>query len=142
MPGRRLILLLVLLLVSLSVLSATRDISRQRLPALRTTPTTTGTTDSPAQPKADEAPGKRPEQSVAAARLPRSRPVAASLGQRVILTIDSDRPDVAVIDPLGVRAPVGPDTEGTLDFVADQPGDFTVKLGIGGRRVGEVRVAG
>lgn len=139
MPGRRLILLLVLLVLTLSVLSATRDISRRPAtgagdnrttrPDATTAPAVTATT-TPATPEP-----VRP-----AATLPSAKPVLARQGDRVILKVRSERPDVVLIDELGLRAPVGPGTTGLLDFVAGVPGSFAVELALGDRQVGEVEV--
>lgn len=140
MPGRRLLLLLVLLLLILSVLSATRDISRR--------PTGGGTSTTTAAPPATrpapvEKPSAtdRPATTPVTATLPSDRPVRVRLGERVVLKIRSERPDVVLIDALGLRAPVGPGTTGILDFVAGSQGSFGVTLALGERRVGEVKVA-
>ena len=146
-PGRRLIILLVLLLISLSVLSASRDVSRTRLPG-STTATTPATTSDP-KPKAQPTPPpkSRSEKDVAASgqttriRLPKPGSVRVPLGSRVIITISSSEPEIVAVDELGVRAPVGPGTRGTLDFVASSTGRYPVTLAISGRRVGELEVA-
>jgi len=146
-PGRRLILLLVLLLLTLSVLSATRDISRRGPAGSRagdpatthgtTTPATTAT-PAPASPPAPV----RDETSPVDGSLPSGRPVRARLGQRVLLEVKSDRAEIVAIDRLGLRAPVGPGTYGVLDFIAADRGRFPVTLGIEGKRIGEVVVEG
>lgn len=149
-PGRRLILLLVMLLVTLSVLSAGRDISR-RGPAGQTTTTQTTTTGTTTTPQ-EERSGDRASRSAARKdgqpvvsrtvrqRLPSNDPLRAKLGERVLLQIRTERPDILVVDGLGVRAPTGPGTPGTLDFVAGSAGSWEVTLAIAGRRVGEVLV--
>lgn len=152
MPGRRLILIMVLLLLSLSVLSATRDVSRSRLPGSGSTTTgstTTGTTTqagpetTPAPPGEDE-PTARQERDTAVSRasLPSPDPVEARLGERVILSIRSEAPEILAVRELGVQAPVGPGTGGVLDLVAGQPGRYPITLALSGRRVGELRVRG
>ena len=47
-----------------------------------------------------------------------------------------------VVDGLGVRAPVGPGTTGIVEFVADSPGTWPVRLDPSGVRVGTVEVQG
>jgi len=135
-PGRRLIFVLVILLVTLSVLSASRDISR-RGPASQTAPTTT----EPARtaPAARKPPRERPTETIQRS-LPSSRPVRLRLGERVILRTRTERPDIIAIDQLGLRAPTGPGTPGALDFVAADPGTFRVTLAISGRKLGEISV--
>lgn len=147
MPGRRLIVLLFLLLISLSVLSASRDISRTRLPGSTTPGTTpqatTGrTTTKPAEPSRKVEPPRKADdrQPVVKARLPATSPVDVSLGTRVQLSVKGSTPEILAIDELGVRSPAGAGTRATLDFVASAPGRFPVTLAISGQRVGEVRV--
>lgn len=141
MPGRRLILIMVLLLLSLSVLSATRDVSRSRLPG--TGPATTGTTTS-ARPVQRAAPPARQgaEGKVSKANLPSRRAVVARAGERVILSIRSEGPEILAVRDLGVQAPVGPGTGGVLDLVAGEPGRYQITLALTGRRVGVLRVLG
>lgn len=143
-PGRRLILVLVMLLVTLSVLSASRDISR-RGPADRGQQTTTSTQPAQAPEGKDEAQGPADRRSQAtpettARRLPSERPVRAQLGERVVLRVKTARPDIIAIDALGVRAPTGPGTSGTLDFVAGTAGRYPVILALEERQVGTVSV--
>ncbi len=145
MPGRRLILVLVMLLVTLSVLSASRDISR-RGPAGQGQQTTTAT--QPAQPSEGKDGAKKPADrkpqatpTTTARRLPSSRPVRAQLGERVVLRVKTGRPDIIAIDALGVRAPTGPGTSGTLDFVAGTTGNFPVTLALGEREIGTLSVS-
>lgn len=150
-PGRRLILLLVMLLVTLSVLSAGRDISR-RGPAGQTTTTgtTTGTTTAPegdgSKPKKPETrdTGQKPQDSPAAGaverRLPSADPIRVKIGDRVVLRVRTAEPDIISVDELGIRAPTGPGTPGALDFVAGSAGTYPVTLAIGDRRIGELSV--
>jgi hypothetical protein len=146
-PGRRLILLLVVLLVTLSVLSAGRDISR-RGPAGQAT-TTTATPTAPAEREAagssgarDEGGEKRrqPAGNAVERRLPSTDPVRVRLGQRVVLRVNTREPDIITVDELGIRAPTGPGTTGTLDFVAGSTGTYPVTLAVGERRIGELSV--
>lgn len=139
-PGRRLLLLLVLLLLTLSVLSATRDISRR--PTGGGTSTTTAAPPATRPAPAEKPPAtERPATTRVTATLPSDRPVRVGLGERVALKVRSDRPDVVLIDELGLRAPVGPGTTGILDFVAGSQGSFAVTLALNDRRIGEVKVA-
>ena len=146
-PGRRLILILVLLLVSLSVLSASRDISR-RGPAGQSPGTTQQPADNAGEPARDRPAGGqraevpvRPATRPVARRLPSERPVRARLGDRVVLSIRTGSPDILAVDALGIRAPTGPGTAGTLDFVAGSAGTYPVKLAIGERRVGRLAIS-
>lgn len=145
MPGRRLILIMVLLLLSLSVLSATRDVSRSRLPGTGPAATTTEA-DRPAAraPDAEReaAPSKDRERPVSLATLPSPAAVQARAGERVILSIRSEAPEILAVRDLGVQAPVGPGTGGVLDLIAGQPGHYPITLALSGRRVGELRVQG
>lgn len=147
-PGRRLILLLVMLLVTLSVLSAGRDISR-RGPAGQTT-TTTGTTTAPdgsagkPDPAGSRDKGPKAQEPPAAAaierRLPSADPIRVKTGDRVVLRVRTAEPDIISVDDLGIRAPTGPGTPGSLDFVAGSAGTYSVTLAIGERRIGELLV--
>jgi len=144
-PGRRLILVLVMLLVTLSVLSASRDISR-RGPASQGQPTTTATQPAQAPQGKDEAQGpadRKPQATpeTTARRLPSERPVRAQLGERVVLRVKTGRPDIVSIDALGIRAPTGPGTSGTLDFVAGTTGKFPVTLALGEKKIGTLSVS-
>lgn len=150
-PGRRLILVLVMLLVTLSVLSAGRDISRRVPAGQTTTPPVTGTTPTPAQASSGKDPAREKEEGgpgmaspggAVTRRLPSTEPVRARLGQRVVLRIETGRPDILIIDELGLRAPTGPGTGATLDFVAGATGSFPITLGVGGKQVGELKVSG
>lgn len=146
MPGRRLIILLVVLLITLSVLSATRDVSRTSLPGVpngrrvTTAPTTTTTTPRTTTAKAEAQPA--PPAPTVTVRLPGRGSSRVPLGAHVIVRVSSSRPEIVSVDGLGVRSPVGPGTPGTLDFVAPQAGRYPVTLAISGRRIGEIVVGG
>jgi len=131
-----------MLLVTLSVLSAGRDISR-RGPAGQTTTTgTTAPTDArpPGTGGADrEEREPSPAESVER-RLPSADPVRVKLGDRVVLRVRTPEPDIISVDELGIRAPTGPGTSGTLDFVAGSVGSYEVGLAFGERRLGELLV--
>ena len=49
---------------------------------------------------------------------------------------------IVVVDGLGVRAPIGPGTTGIVEFVADSPGSWPVRLDPSGTRIGTVEVQG
>ena len=141
------ILLMVVLLLALSVLSATRDVSRSRLPGMGPSTTTAPGSPEPRRtpttapaPKPD--PVAPPPRKVETATLPSPRPVDVRPGERVVLRVEARVPEILAVEALGVRAPVGPGTGGTLDLVADRAGRFPITLGIQGRRVGELRVRG
>lgn len=74
--------------------------------------------------------------------LPSAAPLVADLGSVVRLHIGAQEDDHVVVDGLGVRAPVGPGTTGTVEFVADSPGTWPVRLDPSGVRVGTVEVQG
>lgn len=143
MPGRGLIVMLVVLLVALSVLSATRDVSRNQLPGSQTgrgadtssPATTTGSESAPSPP------GKAREAETIRVRMPSQKPVRVPLGARVEVTVASARPEIVSVEKLGVRAPVGPGTTGTLDLIAPSTGRFPVTLAVSGRRIGELAVS-
>lgn len=145
-PGRRLIILLVLLLISLSVLSASRDVSRTRLPGA-TTSTTPATTSEPkpgTQPSASATSGEKKAAGASAGttrvRLPKTGTAKVPLGSRVVVSVRTAVPEIVAVDQLGVRAPAGPGTRGTLDFIASSTGRFPVTLAVSGRRIGELEV--
>lgn len=138
-PGRRLILLLVLLLVTLSVVSASRDVSRRppAAPGKRTDAAGRPATTDGRLDRAQPAPGGTP----ARATLPSRTPVRARPGDRVILKVRSAGPDVVLIERLGLRAPVGPGTDGVLDFVVAERGSFPVSLALEAKPIGDVVVS-
>lgn len=78
--------------------------------------------------------------AVVQATLPAAEPVQATLGDVVRLRIDAGADQHVVIDGLGVRGPVGPGTTGLVEFVADSPGRWPVRLGTDGPRIGTVEV--
>ena len=90
-------------------------------------------------------PAPRPPDNAGAvvveATLPDAVPVTANLGDIVRLRIDSSLDQHVEIDGLGVRGPVGPGTTGLVEFVADSPGRWPVRLGTEGPRIGTVEVA-
>ena len=74
--------------------------------------------------------------------LPARAPVVADVGTIVRLRVGSENADHVVVDGLGVRAPVGPGTTGVVEFVADSPGSWPVRLDPSGTRIGTVEVQG
>jgi len=78
--------------------------------------------------------------AVVEATLPDATPVTAGLGDIVRLRVDSSLDQHVEIDGLGVRGPVGPGTTGLVEFVADSPGRWPVRLGPDGPRIGTVEV--
>jgi hypothetical protein len=78
--------------------------------------------------------------AIVEATLPSVAPVIATLGDVVRLRIDASADQHVEIDGLGVRGPVGPGTMGVVEFVADSPGRWGVRLGPGGPRIGTVEV--
>jgi hypothetical protein len=79
--------------------------------------------------------------AVVEATLPDAQPVSAALGDVVRLRVDASFDQHVEIDGLGVRWPVGPGTTSVVEFVADSPGRWPVRLGAGGARIGTVEVA-
>jgi len=75
-------------------------------------------------------------------KLPSTAPLVAEVGSVVRLRVGSEDPDHVVVDGLGVRAPVGPGTTGVVEFVADSPGSWPVRLDPSGVRIGTVEVQG
>jgi hypothetical protein len=74
--------------------------------------------------------------------LPATAPLIAGVGSVVRLQVGVETPDDVVVDGLGVRAPVGPGTTGVVEFVADSPGSWPVRLDPSGTRIGTVEVQG
>ena len=60
----------------------------------------------------------------------------------VHLRIASPGASEVEIAGLGVRSPVGPGTTGFVEFVADSPGRWPVRLDPSGLRIGTVEVQG
>jgi hypothetical protein len=83
-----------------------------------------------------------PVQPPVVGTLPATEPLVADLGSIVRLRIDSPDTDHVVVDGLGVRTPVGPGTTGVVEFVADSPGTWPVRLDPSGVRIGTVEVQG
>jgi hypothetical protein len=78
--------------------------------------------------------------TVVEATLPDAEPVVATLGDIVRLRVNASFDQHVEIDGLGVRGPVGPGTTNVVEFVADSPGRWPVRLGVGGPRIGTVEV--
>jgi hypothetical protein len=78
--------------------------------------------------------------AIVEATLPEATPVTATLGDIVRLRVNASFDQHVEIDGLGVRGPVGPGTMGMVEFVADSPGRWPVRLGTGGPRIGTVEV--
>jgi hypothetical protein len=91
----------------------------------------------PAPGASEPPPGKAVEGT-----LPASSPLVAAVGEIVRLRVDHGAGDHVEISGLGVRAPVGPGTTGVVEFVADSPGSWPVRLVPGGERIGTVEVQG
>lgn len=66
--------------------------------------------------------------AVVTAQLPSRTPVRAQLGDVVRLHVIAGQPGSADVQGLGLRAPVGPGSSGLLEFVADLPGQWVVRL--------------
>jgi hypothetical protein len=90
------------------------------------------------------APGTAPGPAAQAVQgtLPASAPLVADVGSIVRLQVGVQTPDDVVVDGLGVRAPVGPGTTGIVEFVADSPGSWPIRLDPSGTRIGTVEVQG
>lgn len=78
--------------------------------------------------------------TVVEATLPSAELVQATVGDVVRLRIVTGTDQHVVVDGLGVRGPVGPGTTGVVEFVADSPGRWPVRLGPGGPIIGTVEV--
>jgi hypothetical protein len=78
--------------------------------------------------------------AVVEATLPSSQPVAAAAGDIVRLRVAESTDQSAEVAGLGVRAPVGPGTTGVVEFVADSPGRWPVRLVPSGALIGTVEV--
>jgi hypothetical protein len=68
--------------------------------------------------------------------------LVADVGSIVRLRVGPQDADHVVVDGLGVRAPVGPGTTSVVEFVADSPGSWPVRLDPSGVRIGTVEVQG
>jgi hypothetical protein len=87
-------------------------------------------------PRASSAPTPRAVEGA----VPASAPLVAQLGAIVRLRVGAEGSDHVVVDGLGVRAPIGPGTTGMVEFVADSPGSWPVRLDPSGVRIGTVEV--
>jgi hypothetical protein len=74
--------------------------------------------------------------------VPATTPLVANVGSVVRLRVGDASDDHVIVDGLGVRAPVGPGTTGIVEFVADSPGSWPVRLDPSGVRIGTVEVQG
>jgi FtsP/CotA-like multicopper oxidase with cupredoxin domain len=120
MSWRRPVLLLLLVMLAVSALSAPRRRD-----------------SGPSAP----APAAAAQPPVVHATLPAADDVRVRDGRVVELRVTSLEPDIARIDALGLQGPVGPDLNGpTLRFVAGPPGRYPVRLDVGGTRVGTIEV--
>src|SRR3954464_10279143 len=89
-----------------------------------------------APPSRLEAPPVSPAPSAPAApadgqvqgTLPATAPLVAGVGSIVRLRVGVQDADHVVVDGLGVRAPIGQGTTGVVEFVADSPGSWPVRL--------------
>jgi hypothetical protein len=125
MPARRALLLVAVLLLLAALVSSVSQENRSRSP-------------SPGGEAAGRAAPEKPR--IVKGRLPADRVVVAREGDIVKVQVMSSRPDEAQILGLGLAAPTEPGYPGTLEFVADQAGRFSVTLRDSGRRVGVIEV--
>jgi hypothetical protein len=86
--------------------------------------------------------GAAPAAPAVEGKLPATAPLVAEVGSVVRLRVGSQDADQVVVEGLGVRAPVGPGTTGVVEFVADSPGNWPVRLDPSGVRIGTVEVQG
>jgi hypothetical protein len=124
MPGRRLLLYAVLLLLVATVASAVAPRGRDAgVPSVEPSP-------APPRPAADTVDGA----------LPQDRRVRARVGDIVQVEVDHDERDVVEIPTLGISEPVEPGLPALLVFDADREGRFGVRLRMAGTRLGTVEV--
>jgi hypothetical protein len=86
--------------------------------------------------------GAAPAGTAVDGTLPATQPLVATVGSIVRLRIAEALGDHVVISGLGVRAPVGPGTTDLVEFVADSPGRWPVRLDPSGTQIGTVEVQG
>jgi hypothetical protein len=126
MPGRRILVFVVLLIAIGAVANAT--VPREQ--------------DAPVRPP-EPAPGPTqasPAANLVEARLPGKRAVRARVGDIVQLDVSHDAEDVVEVLSLGLSEPVEPGIAAQLVFDADRPGRFAVTLRDAQRRVGTIDV--
>jgi hypothetical protein len=121
---RRLLLPVIVLLIAISVLSATT--SPDRVP----TRAPTAAPEPPAPPARE-----------VRASLPRTAPLHAVVGDVVRLVVHAPSADTVTLDALAVQAPVDRATPAELVFVADRPGRFRVRLRDAGEAIGTLVVS-
>ena len=86
-------------------------------------------------------PSTSPAPKAVTAVMPADPKVKLAPGQQLALQIRSDSPDVAVIEELGLKVPVGPDLPGEIVLIAPSGGRFIVMLQVAKRSVGEIVVS-
>jgi hypothetical protein len=89
-------------------------------------------------PRAPAAPVGRTVDAV----LPARGAVMADVGDVVRLHVNTEVFDRARVEGLSASFPVGPGSAGVLEFVADTPGRYAVRLDISGTRIGVLDIAG
>src|SRR4051794_16754881 len=126
MPGRRLLLFVILLIAIGAVANATVP-REQEAPVRRPPPSPVDGEPNPAA-------------NVVEARLPGRRDVRARVGDIVQLEVRNDAEDVVQVAALGLSEPVEPGIAAQLVFDADHAGRFAVTLRDAQRRVGTIEV--
>ena len=122
MPLRRILVALLLVMIVMSVAASLSS---------RTTDTT------PALPPAQPGPGLA---RTIDATLPRNRPVRAAVGDRLVLAVKADAQDQVEIEGYDLLEVVDPLAPARFDFVADQTGEFAVRLVSTGEVLGRLEV--
>jgi hypothetical protein len=124
MPGRRLLLFAVLLLLIGTVASAIAPREQDTgAPAVEPAP-------APSRPTAETVDGV----------LPVDRRIRARVGDIVQIEVENDAQDFVEIPSLGVSEPVEAGLPAQLVFDADREGRFAVRLRDTGKRLGTVEV--
>jgi hypothetical protein len=122
MPLRRILVVLLLFMVTMSIAASL----------------TTRTNDAPLPRRS--APAQPGLVRTLTATIPREHVVRAATGDRIVLTVVADATDQVQIDGYDLVAPVDPDTPARFDFIADQAGRFAVGLTAAGKALGRLEV--
>jgi hypothetical protein len=139
MLGRRLLLLVALLLAVGAIAAALtpRDLRRGD----DTTPTTPTTATAPTQATGGTAAGASEISGTVDAEASEEPVVRASVGDLLHLTVKAPSPDVVELDGLGRFAPVDSSTPARFSFFLDSAGAFPIRLQDSGREIGRLSVA-
>ncbi len=131
MAARRLIIVMLTLLVISSIAAALVPVEEAQRDSERSSTTTSK------RQQADSGELVSKQINAGAARPPT---ISAHVGDQLVLTVTSRKPDQAAIPALGELADVGPDAAARFDLLLSEPGGYAVRLVDAERTVGRLDV--